>query len=143
MRKIKILIVLTGLIFLTSFTQEENNVVGLDIKFRKISEDYLKPGTPNGPYMVMPVEAAEGMKFVKLKMTFTNHGTKDCIFILADSYISTQKDSLYRAIDLTGQKTKIKPGKETKISVLYEFPDKDTPKEFFIEDRRFQIVVEK
>ena len=134
------------LLVITGFTVQENNVDGLSIKFRKISEDYLKPGKPNGLFLVEPVEASQGMKFVKLKLTLKNEGQKDCVFDFADVYISTEKDSLYRFIEFqpyfTGTKTKIKPQKEIKRTVLFEFPEKSKPKELFIEDKRYKIQEE-
>jgi hypothetical protein len=131
------------LLVITGFTVQENNVDGLSIKFRKVSEDYLKPGIPNGKYLVAPIEASQGMKFVKLKLTLKNEGQKDCVFDFADVYISTEKDSLYRFLEFqqyfVGTKTKIKPQKEIKRIVLFEFPEKEKPKELFIEDKRYKI----
>jgi hypothetical protein len=128
------------------FTVQENNVDGLRIEFRKVSEDYVKPGIPNGPYPVAMIEASEGMKFVKLKLTLKNVGKKTCVFDFADVYISTQKDSLYRFLEFqtyfVSTKTKIKPQKEIKRVILFEFPDHEKPKELFIEDKRYTIQKE-
>lgn len=146
MGKIKIIILSIVLLIVTGF-KVDSNVEGLTIKFRKISEDYMRPGQPNGPMYSMPIEAEEGMKFIKLKLTLKNQGKKDCIFDFEDVYISTEQDSLYRFLDLqayfTSTKTKIKPNKEIDRIVLFEFPDKATPKELFIEDKRYKIIEDK
>jgi hypothetical protein len=146
MGKIKIIILSIVLLIVTGF-KVDSNVEGLTIKFREISEDYMRPGPPNGPMGSMPIEAEEGMKFVKLKLTLKNQGKKDCIFDFEDVYISTEQDSLYRFLNLqayfTSTKTKIKPNKEIDRIVLFEFPDKATPKELFIEDKRYKIIEDK
>lgn len=143
MEKNKI-IILSLLFFIVAGFKDGNNIEGLTIKFRKISEDYMRPDSPNGPMGSMPIEAAEGMKFVKLKLTLKNQGEKDCIFDFANVYISTEQDSLYRFLKFqayfTGTKTKIKPNKEIDRIVLFEFPDKASPKELFIEDKRYKII---
>ena len=149
---------ITLLISITSFTTQDNyNVDGLTVIFRKISEDYVRPGNmqlrdPIAPFSTtmfsfrssdVGFEANEGMKFVKLKLTLKNVGKKDCIFDFKDVYISSEKDSLYRFVDLqdyfAGTKTKIKPNKEIKRIVFFEFPDKEKPKELFIVDKRYKI----
>ncbi|MEO8237209.1 MAG: hypothetical protein ABI793_05070 [Flavobacterium sp.] len=135
------------LFFYLSFSYcQENNVEGLTIKFKKVSEDYMIPGIPNGPYGSMPIAANEGMKFVKLKISMTNEGNINCIFNFDDVYISTEQDSLYRFYKFQGyfvnSITKIKPQKEISRILLFEFPDKMTPKELFIEDKRYKIIVE-
>ena len=81
---------------IVSFTIQENNVDGLSVKFRSVSEDYLIPGIPIGPpyYSTPPIPSSEGMKFVKLKLTLKNDGSKDCLFNFDDVYISTENDSL-------------------------------------------------
>jgi hypothetical protein len=140
----RILLLITVFI-ITSFGTD-NNVEGLVVIFRKVSEDYLRSGEPNGIMSVAPILADEGMKFVKVKLTLKNEGEKECVFDFADVYISTEQDSLYRFIKLqglfTGTKTKIKPHKEVDRTVLFDFPDKAKPKELFIEDKRF-IIIEK
>lgn len=141
------IILLTLFFIVAGFKIENSNIEGLIIKFRKVSEDYMRPGPPNGSMGSMPIEAAEGMKFVKLKLTLKNEGEKDCIFDFADVYISTEQDSLYRFLKFqayfTSTKTKIKPKKEIDRIVLFEFPDKAKPKELFIEDKRYKIIEDK
>jgi hypothetical protein len=147
MTKIKVFFLLTILFAATSFTFQENKVEGLTIKIRKVSEDYLRPGMANGTLAVIPIAASEGMKFVKLKLTLKNEAQTDCIFDFEDVYISTEQDSLYRFLKLQatfiGTKTKIKPQKEIKRILLFEFPDSAKPKELFIEDKRYKIIEEK
>ncbi|MCR4032344.1 MULTISPECIES: hypothetical protein [Flavobacterium] len=125
----------------------QSNVEGLTIKFKKISEDYIIPGQANGPLGASLIEAREGMKFVKLKVTLKNEGTKNCVFNFEDVYISTEQDSLYRFHSFQGYfvsaATKIKPQKEIDRILLFEFDDKMTPKELFIEDKRYRIIQEK
>lgn len=134
-------------IIVTGFKAENSSIEGLNIKFRKVSEDYMRPGVPIPLMQPMPIEAAEGMKFVKLKLTLKNEGEKDCIFDFADVYISSEQDTLYRFLKFqayfTDTKTKIKPKKEIDRIVLFEFPDKSTPKELFIEDKRYKIIEDK
>jgi hypothetical protein len=138
--------------FLVSFSiNQESNIEGLVIKFNKVSEDYVIPGVPNGPYGASPIVAGEGMKFVKLKITLENKGNKNCTFNFDDIYISTEQDSLYRIYIFPkyfpkyfiSSDAKIKPQKEITRSIFFEFPDKMTPKELFIEDKRYKIVEEK
>lgn len=147
MRKIKVIALFMLFIVIAAFKIESSSIEGLQIKFRKVSEDYMRPGQPNGPIISMPIEAAEGMKFVKLKLTLRNEGEKDCIFDFENVYISTEQDSLYRFLKFqayfTGTKTKIKPKKEIDRIVLFEFPDNAKPKELFIEDKRYKIIEEK
>lgn len=135
------------LFLILSFTFQENNVDGLTIKFRKVSEDYLIPGIPNGPYSSMPIGASDGMKFVKLHLTLKNESEKECLFDFNNVYISTEEDSLYIFYGFQGYfirtKTIIKPNKEVKRIVLFEFPENAKPKELFIEDKRYLIKEEK
>lgn len=87
------------------------------------------------------IEANEGMMFVKLKLTFKNEGSKD-FFNMDDVYISTPQDSLYRFYSLQGNaatETIIKPKKEIKRILYFEFPNDVKPKELFIENKRFVI----
>lgn len=151
----KIHLILSVLLIMAANFREENNVEGLTVKFRKVSEDYMIPGSPydgavrgsNGFASPMPVGTDEGMKFVKLKLTLKNEGAEDCTFDFNGVYISTEQDSLYPFLKfqdyLTGTKTKIKPNKEIKRIAIFEFPDKATPKELFIEDKRYKIIEEK
>lgn len=149
MTKLKrnIYIVLVIILALMSFSSQEHNVEGLTITFKKISEDYIRPDAPNGPMGSRPIEAAEGMKFVKLKLTLKNQSEKECTFDFNDVYLSTQQDSLYRFLTFqsyfTGTKTKIKPNKELDRIILFEFPDTATPKELFIEDKRYSVKLDK
>ncbi|KFF02230.1 hypothetical protein [Flavobacterium hydatis] len=147
MTKIKITILLMLFIIVTGFKAENSSIEGLSIKFEKVSEDYMRPGDPIPLMPRIPIEAAEGMKFVKLKLTLKNEGEKDCIFDFADVYISSEQDSLYRFVKLQAYfidtKTKIKPKKEIYRIALFEFPDKLEPKELFIEDKRYKIIEEK
>ncbi|TDO71067.1 hypothetical protein EV143_11059 [Flavobacterium chryseum] len=147
MRKIKMIVLFTLFIIIAAFKIKNSAIDGLHIKFRKVSEDYMRPGSPNGPLGSMPIEAAEGMKFVKLKLTLKNEGEKDCIFDFENVYISTEQDSLYRFLKFqayfTSTKTKIKPKKEIDRIVLFEFPDNAKPKELFIEDKRYKIIEDK
>ena len=136
------------LFFYFSFSYcQENNVDGLTIKFNKVYEDYMIPGIPNGPYGSFPIAAIEGMKFVKLKISMKNEGAKNCLFNFDDVYISTEQDSLYRFYGFQGyfvnSTTKIKPQKEITRTAIFEFPDGMTPKEMFIEDKRYKIIEEK
>lgn len=146
MKFIKIYL-LSLLTFLTGATAQENNVEGLKVTFRKVSEDYTASfsagwGTPS-----VPIDALEGMKLVKLELTLKNEGQKDCRFDFYDVYLSTEKDSLYRFVTFlpSFRKTSviIKPNKEIKEKILFEFPDEATPNELFIEDRRYKVIVEK
>ncbi|MEO7975843.1 hypothetical protein [Flavobacterium sp.] len=113
----------------------------------KVYEDYMIPGTPNGPYGLTPIAAIEGMKFVKLKISMKNEGTKNCLFNFDDVYISTGQDSLYRFYGFQGyfvnSNTKIKPQREITRTVIFDFPDGMKPKEMFIEDKRYKIIEEK
>jgi hypothetical protein len=147
MTKIKLILLLILFIIVAGFKIENSGIEGLNIKFRKVSEDYIRPGEPNYFTRLPIVEAAEGMKFVKLKLTLKNEGEKDCIFDFADVYISSEQDTLYRFLKFqayfTDTKTKIKPKKEIDRIVLFEFPDKSTPKELFIEDKRYKIIEDK
>ncbi|MCC9070443.1 hypothetical protein LNQ49_02335 [Flavobacterium sp. F-65] len=147
MAKIKMTLLLMLFITTTGFKIEDSSIEGLSIKFRKISEDYMRPGEPMPLIQPMPIEAAEGMKFVKLKLTLKNEDKKDCIFDFADVYISSEQDSLYRFLKFQayfiGTKTKIKPNKEIYRIALFEFPDKLEPKELFIEDKRYKIIEDK
>ncbi|MHA3786933.1 DUF4352 domain-containing protein [Flavobacterium hauense] len=157
MRK-KIFLLLTLLIIIASGFRADNNVEGLSVTFRKVSEDYVisvttnnysmnGPGVPKGVSGTQPHLADEGMKFVKLKLTLRNDGDKDCTFDFADVYISTEQDTLYPFLTMqtyfARTKIKIKPHKEIDRIVLFEFPDKAKPKELFIEDRRYPIIEEK
>lgn len=141
------IVLFTLFIIIAAFKIKNSAIDGLHIKFRKVSEDYMRPGSPNGPLGSMPIEAAEGMKFVKLKLTLKNEGEKDCIFDFENVYISTEQDSLYRFLKFqayfTSTKTKIKPKKEIDRIVLFEFPDNAKPKELFIEDKRYKIIEDK
>lgn len=141
------MVLLVVFLMIGGFNIENSNIEGLNIQFKNISEDYMRPGPANGPMGSMPIEASEGMKFIKLKLTLKNEGDKDCIFDFADVYISTEQDSLYRFLKFqayfTNTKTKIKPKKEIDRIVLFEFPDKAKPKELFIEDKRYKIIEDK
>lgn len=134
------------LIALMSFNSQDYSIHGLTITFKKISEDYIRPDAPIGPMGSRPIEAAEGMKFVKLKLTLKNLGEKDCTFDFKDVYLSTQQDSLYRFLTFQsyfkGTKTKIKPNKELDRIILFEFPDNASPKELFIEDKRYAVKLD-
>jgi hypothetical protein len=147
MTKIKMMALLMLFIIVVGFKIANSSIEGLKVKFRNISEDYMRPGQANGPLGSFPIEAAEGMKFVKLKLSLKNEGEKDCIFDFADVYISTEQDSLYRFLKFqayfTNTKTKIKPQKEIDRIVLFEFPDNAKPKELFIEDKRYKIIEDK
>ncbi|TPG38475.1 DUF4352 domain-containing protein [Flavobacterium pectinovorum] len=147
MGKIKMMALLMLFIIIAGFKIENSSIEGLNIEFRKVSEDYVRPGVPMGPMGSTPILAADGMKFVKLKLTLRNDGEKDCVFDFEDVYISTEQDSLYRFLKFqayfTDTKTKIKPKKEIDRIVLFEFPDNAKPKELFIEDKRYQIIENK
>lgn len=146
MRKNINLVLSVLFIIITGFeTNRNNNVDGLSVKFRKVSEDYvIDTPTIIGNSKTI---ASNEMKFVKLKLTLRNESEKDCVFDFADVYISTEKDSLYRFLKfqayLTSTAIKIKPHKEIDRIALFEFPDKAKPKELFIEDKRYTIAEEK
>lgn len=144
MRQLKKYTLVLALFIIAGFTVQENSVEGLTIQFRKISESSFIPGEPNGTIAVFPEEASEGMKFVKLKLTLKNNGTKDCIFDFSDVYISNEQDTLYRFLKFQGYftstKTKIKPKKEIDRIILFEFPETSKPKELFIENKRYPII---
>lgn len=140
--KLKIIVPVLAILLLTGFTIQENNVDGLKIKFRKMTNVYTMPSKNNGDWPIYP---NEGMTFKMLKLTLLNEGDKECTFNFKDTYISSQKDSLYRFSFFYGfsdAKTKIKPKKEISRIVYFEFPENENPKELFIEDKRFKIEVE-
>ena len=147
MKVLKIYISLLIFFIINGFTIQENNVDGLIIQFRKVSEDYVKPGIPMGKRGSSLIEASEGMKFVKLKLTLKNIGKKDCLFNFSDVYLSTQQDSLYPFLEFqtyfVNFKTKIKPNHEIKRVILFEFPINAKPKELFIEDKRYKVIEDK
>ena len=160
MRKRINFVIALCIIVVASIKAQESNIEGLTVKFRKVSEDYVLSGpnqssavsqhtvgNSNNMSSTSVTFADDGMKFVKLKLTLKNEGEKDCNFDFANVYISTEQDSLYGFIQLqtsfTGTKTKIKPHKEIDRIVFFDFPDKATPKELFIEDKRYRIIVEK
>ena len=122
----------------SGFVNPENNVAGLTVKFRKVSEDYIVPLAG-----AIPIEAGAGMKFVKLKLTLRNEGTEDCTFNFEEVYISTEQDSLYRFFKFQGYfvkaQTRIKPKKDIDRMVIFEFPINAKPKELFIEDKKYAI----
>lgn len=148
-KNLNLIISLVVIVSTCYISSNRSNIEGLTVKFRKVSEDYVRSGDRdyNFPYgTAMPVYADEGWKFVKLKLKLKNEGKTDCIFNFNDIYLSTEQDSLYRRLETTGistgNETKIKPGKEIKRTVLFEFPDKATPKELFIEDKRYAVIEE-
>ena len=126
---------------------QENNVEGLTIEFVKVSEDYVHHIGGLGPsYPGLALYAIDGMKYVKIKMRLKNEGSKNCIFNFDDVYVSTEQDSLYRFYKIFKNEdntVKIKPQKEITKFMLVEFPDERTPKELFIEDKRYKISVKK
>jgi hypothetical protein len=139
--------ILTLLLFLSAVNAQENNVEGLKITFKKVSEDYASSisagwGTPS-----VPIDALEGMKLVKLQLTLKNEGQKDCRFDFYDVYLSTEKDSLYRFVTFLPSLRKttviLKPNEEIKKKILFEFPDNATPNELFIEDKKYKVIEEK
>jgi hypothetical protein len=136
---------LTLLLFLSTVNAQENNVEGLTVTFTKVTEDYLEIATYNGN--IVPLEAIEGMKLVKLKLTLKNEGQKDCQFDFSSTYLSTEKDSLYPfTMYMNYNKNtieKIKPKKKVNRVILFEFPDNATPNELFIEDKRYKVIEEK
>lgn len=143
--------ILSGFLFLmlTGFTVQENNVDGLAVTVRRISADYIisKPiANPMGPSYVYSniIEASEGMMFVKMKLTFKNEGSKDCVFNMDEVYISTPQDSLYRFHSFQGEyasETVIKPQKQLKRILYFEFPNDVKPTALFIENKRYSIQV--
>ena len=148
-------ILLIILVFLiTSFSVQENNIEGLKIRFKKVSEKeiiespggFYSPGPNIPPSYRPPVHAIEGMKLVKLNLILKNEGTKDCNFNFDDVYISTEQDSLYQFDGFGGNfgfnksETVIKPQKEIKRIATFLFPENAKPKELFIENRRFKII---
>lgn len=139
MRKIIfILLVFT----LTSFSKQENNVQGLTLEFKKISEDYVYPFLGRGSSLKPISYANEGMKYVELKVIFKNSGSNQCIFNLDDVFLSTEKDSLYRTFEnFYNNKTKIKPQKKKTERIIFEIPNESKPNELFIEDRKFKIIL--
>lgn len=48
-------------IIVAGFKIGNSSIEGLNVKFRNISEDYMRPGQANGPLGSMPIEAAEGV----------------------------------------------------------------------------------
>lgn len=142
--KLKIILPTLLIFLLTSFRNQENNIEGLKIKFNKVSNVAFSD-IYNKDFGSFPVGKFREGNYKMLKLTLSNEGNKDCTFNFKDTYISTQKDSLYRFSFFYGYslfKTKIKPQKEITRIAYYEFPDNDNPKELFIEDRRFTIKVE-
>lgn len=140
--KIKVILPIILIFLLTSFKIRENNLDGLKIKIRKVTNVYSLPSRENSNWQIFP---NDGMTFKMLKLTLSNEGNKDCTFNFKDTYISTQKDSLYRFSCFYGfssSETKIKPHKEITRIVYFEFPESENPKELFIEDKRFKIEVE-
>lgn len=155
----KLILSFLSIVFFNSISfSQENNVDGLTIEFIKISEDYVHH--PNAynisyftspshivplPHMASEIYATDGMKFIKIKIKFKNEGNKNCIFNLDDVYVSTEQDSLYRFYKYyrdEDNSVKIKPQKEVTKVVLVQFPDESMPKELFIEDKRYKIIVE-
>ena len=143
--KIKI-IASTLLIFLiTSFKNQENNIEGLKIKFTKVTDVSFTNVNSSTSFNSNNFGKFPEGNYKMLKVTLTNEGNKDCTFNFKDTYISTQKDSLYRFsffYGYSGFKTHIKPQKEITRIAYYEFPEDENPKELFIEDKRFIIKVE-
>ncbi len=140
----KILLSLLLTCIFTNFTTHKNSIEGLDVKFRKVTEAYIITRT----YPIagsLSVTPDKGFKYVKLKLTLKNTGNNECNLELADTYISTEKDSLYPFYCLEGTmtntKTRIKPSKEVNRNVYFVFPEHAKPIELFIEDRRFKIEV--
>jgi hypothetical protein len=137
----KVILSILLLFLLTSYTTQENNVEGLKIKFKKVTNVYSMPKGP-GAIEIFP---SEGMIFKMVQLTLSNEGTKECRFNFKEVYISTQKDSLYSFSFFYGfssSKTKINPQKKIDRIVYFEFPENENPKELFIEDKVFKIVVE-
>lgn len=156
----KLLPLLTLLLFSYGFISK-GSIDGLKITFRDVYEDkeflneneitntangISSSGIPNNitsyPLLYTP---NDGMKFVVLDMTLENTGTSDCKFDLKDIYISTEKDSLYPLLGMTGRlstATKIKPTKKLKRSCYFEIPKNAQPNELYIEDRKIKILKE-
>ena len=143
-------VILSGLLFLllTGFAVQENNVDGLAVTFKKISEDYIIsiviPGAMSSYVYTDMIEAHEGMMFVKMKLILKNEGNKDCVFNMDDVYISTPQDSLCRFYRFQGEyasETIIKPKKEIKRILYFEFPNDVKPTALFIENKRYPIRV--
>ena len=129
---------------LNSFSQ--NNVDGLTVRFIKLSEDYVYPGAGYGRFDSNSPSAADGMIFMNITIKMKNEGNKDCVFNLDDVYVSTEQDSLYRfyrCYTTEDNSVKIRPQKEMTRAVIVEFPDGMTPKELFIEDKRYKLILEK
>lgn len=146
--KMKLILSFLSVILFSSISfSQENNVEGLTIEFVKVSEDYVyNLSSFNAGYLGSALYAIDGMKFVKIKMRLKNEGNKNCIFNFDDVYVSTEQDSLYRFYKIFKNEdntVKIKPQKEITKSMLVEFPDERTPKELFIEDKRYKISVKK
>lgn len=142
--KLKIILPTLLIFLLTSFRNQENDIEGLKIKFNKVSNVAFLD-IYNKDFGSFPVGKFREGNYKMLKLTLSNEGNKDCTFNFKDTYISTQKDSLYRFSFFYGYslfKTKIKPKKEITRIAYYEFPEDDDPKDLFIEDRRFTIKVE-
>nr|WP_315238206.1 hypothetical protein [uncultured Flavobacterium sp.] len=133
-------------IFFISNLFSQNNVEGLTIRFIKLSEDYVYPGAGYGRFDSSSPSAADGMIFMNISIKMKNEGNKDCVFNLDDAYVSTEQDSLYRfyrCYRIEDNSVKIRPQKEMTRAVVVQFPDKMTPKELFIEDKRYKIILEK
>jgi hypothetical protein len=144
--KMKLILSFLSVVLFSSISfSQENNVEGLTIEFIKVSEDYVYQsyGFSN---MGSGIYAIDGMKFVKIKMRLKNEGSKNCIFNFDDVYVSTEQDSLYRFYKIFKNEDNsviIKPQKAVTKFMLVEFPDERTPKELFIEDKRYKISVKK
>ena len=148
----------TRLLFLfifiiTNLFSQENNVEGLTVEFKSITYDTISftdkkiiPGFAFRERIITSkdVIAPKGMIFLGLRVVFKNDGIKNCRFSLKDIYLSTEQDSLYQFVTLEGMHdfdTKIKPEKKIGRVLIFEFPEKAIPKELFIEDRRYKVLI--
>lgn len=150
MKKVLLLLLL---FIAAGFAIPGNNVDGLTVEFKSITDDTIAftdkkitMGYKVGEriYTGTEVTAHKGMKFLGIRVVFKNEGVKNCEFNLKDIYLSTEQDSLYQFVTLQGwhdDNTKIKPNKKISRTLIFEFPEKAIPKELFIEDKRYKVAL--
>lgn len=142
----KIIILLLLLVSFASFTVQQSDIEGLRVEFKAITEDTIVAAaqsinTIDGDNTIT---AQAGMKFIRLRIGFKNEGSETCMFDVSNTYISTGKDSLYQ---FTAQESRqmevvfLKPQKSIQRTLIYQFPKNENPKELFIEDKRYKIIL--
>lgn len=142
----KVLISLLLTLSVASLTAQQSNIEGMKVEFKAITEDSIVAvaqslHTIDGNNTIT---AQAGMKFVRLRIHFKNEGAETCMFDVSNTYISTEKDSLYQyTAQESGQIEAIflKPQKSIQRTLIYQFPKNENPKELFIEDKRYKIIL--